>query len=50
MVSVAGKCSQGKSFLLSELCDQTDVFPLGHEMETETKGIWFWIASKKYKV
>lgn len=50
MVSIAGKLRMGKSFVLSEAFDQPDVFPLGHEMDPETMGIWLWIAPEKYKV
>ena len=42
MVSIAGPCRKGKSFILSEVFDQPNVFPLGHEMVAETMG--------KYKV
>ena len=45
MVSIAGPYRKGKSFILSELFDQPNVFPLGHEMVAETMGKY-----KKYKV
>ena len=49
-VSVAGPYRKGKSYILSEAFDQPEVFPLGHEMEAETMGIWLWILPEKYKV
>ena len=48
-VSVAGPYRKGKSCVLSEAFDQPEVFPLGHEMEAETMGIWMWILPEKYK-
>lgn len=50
MVSIAGTYRKGKSYILSEAFDQQDVFPLGHEMDPETVGIWLWIVPEKYKV
>ena len=49
-VSVAGPYRKGKSYILSEAFDQSEVFPLGHEMEAETMGIWMCILPEKYKV
>jgi len=50
VVSVAGPYRKGKSYILSEAFNQPEVFPLGHEMEAETMGIWLWIVPEKYKV
>ena len=50
MVSVAGPYRKGKSYILSEAFNQSEVFPLGHEMVAETMGIWLWIVPEKYKV
>ena len=50
MVSIAGTHRKGKSYILSEAFDQPDVFPLGHEMESETMGIWLWVVPDKYEV
>ncbi|XP_068717238.1 guanylate-binding protein 7-like [Montipora capricornis] len=49
VVSIAGPYRKGKSYILSEAFDQSDVFPLGHEMLAETMGIWLWIVPGKYK-
>ena len=50
MVSVAGTYRQGKSYVLAEAFDQPGIFPLGHEMDPETMGIWYWIVPEKYQV
>ena len=49
-VAVAGPLRKGKSYILSEAFDQPEVFPLGHEFDPETMGIWMWIVPEKYKV
>ena len=49
MVSIAGPCRKGKSWLLSEAFNQPDVFPLGHTLDPETMGIWLWIVPDKIK-
>ena len=49
-VAVAGTLRQGKSYILSEAFDQPEVFPVGHEFDPETMGIWMWIVPEKYKV
>ena len=43
VVSIAGPCRDGKSYILSEAFRQPDVFPVGHKMDPETMGIWIWI-------
>nr|XP_058955472.1 guanylate-binding protein 6-like [Pocillopora verrucosa] len=48
-VAVAGPLRKGKSYILSEAFDQPGVFPLGHEFDPETMGIWMWIVPEKYK-
>ena len=50
VVSIAGPCRKGKSYILSKAFDQGEVFPLGHELEPETMGIWMWIVPEKRKV
>lgn len=50
VVSVAGVCRNGKSYILSEAFDQPQVFSLGHEMSCETVGIWMWILPEKHEV
>ena len=50
MVSIAGPCRKGKSYILSRVFDQGEVFPLGHELDPETMGIWMWIVPEKRKV
>ena len=48
VVSIAGPCRRGKSYILSRAFDQGDVFPLGHSFDPETMGIWMWVVPKKY--
>ena len=50
VVSVAGPCRKGKSYILSKVFDQGEVFPLGHELDPETMGIWMWIVPEKFQV
>ena len=50
VVSTAGPCRKGKSFVLSEGFRQPEVFPLGHHFTPETMGIWLWIVSEVFKV
>ena len=50
VVSIVGPCGSGKSFILSEVFSQPQVFRLGHGMDSETMGIWLWIVKEKYKV
>lgn len=49
VVSIAGPCRNGKSYILSKAFDQGDVFPLGHSLDSETRGIWMWVVPEKYK-
>lgn len=48
VVSIAGPCRRGKSYILSRAFDQGDVFPLGHSFDPETMGIWMWVVPEKY--
>ena len=48
VVSIAGPCRRGKSYILSRAFDQGDVFPLGHSLDPETMGIWMWVVPEKY--
>ena len=50
VVSITGPYRTGKSFILSEVFDQPDVFPLGHSLDAETVGIWMWIVPGKFPV
>ena len=50
MVSIAGPYRGGKSYIMSKLFDQGEVFRLGHSMDPETMGIWMWIVPDKFKV
>ena len=50
MVSIAGPCRKGKSYILSKAFDQGEVFPLGHFLDPETMGILMWIVPEKFKV
>ncbi|XP_031568053.1 LOW QUALITY PROTEIN: guanylate-binding protein 4-like [Actinia tenebrosa] len=49
VVSIAGPCRMGKSYILSKAFDQGEVFPLGHYMDPETMGIWLWIVPQKFQ-
>ena len=48
VVTIAGPCRKGKSFILSKAFDQGEVFPLGHLLDPETMGIWMWVVPEKY--
>ena len=50
VVSIAGPCRRGKSYILSKAFDQDEVFPLGSSMDPETMGIWMWVVPNKIKV
>lgn len=50
VVSIVGPRGSGKSFILSEVFSQPQVFRLGHGLKPETMGIWLWIVKEKYKV
>ena len=49
-VSIAGPYRKGKSFVLSEVFSQPEVFPLGHNFKPETMEIWLWIVPGEFKV
>ena len=50
VVTIAGPCRDGKSYILGEVFGQTNVFSLGHEMDPETMGLWMHIVPQKVKV
>ena len=50
VVAIAGPYRRGKSYILSEIFDQPQVFPLGHHVNPETMGIWLWIVPEIFKV
>ena len=50
VVSIAGPCRKGKSYILSKAFEQGEVFPLGHFLDPETMGIWMWVVPDKLKV
>ena len=50
VVSITGPYREGKSYIIGEVFGQRDVFPIGHEMDPETMGIWMWIVPHVYKV
>ena len=50
VVAIAGPCRKGKSFFLSKVFNQPDVFPVGHDFTPETMGIWLWIVPEVFKV
>ena len=50
MVSIAGPYRKGKSYVLSEAFEQSEVFPLGHHFDPETMGIWMWVVPQKIRV
>lgn len=50
VVSIVGPCRDGKSYILGEAFNQSDVFPVGFKMDPETMGIWMWILPHTMKV
>lgn len=50
VVSIAGPCRDGKSYILAEVFGQKEVFPVGHLVDPETTGIWIWIIPQKFQV
>ncbi|XP_031575015.1 guanylate-binding protein 2-like [Actinia tenebrosa] len=49
VVSIAGPCRKGKSYILGKVFDQEEIFPLGHLLDPETMGIWLWIVPQKFQ-
>ncbi|XP_020897608.2 guanylate-binding protein 4, partial [Exaiptasia diaphana] len=49
VVSIAGPCRKGKSYILSKAFEKELVFPLGHLLDQETMGIWLWVVPEKFK-
>ncbi|XP_015777564.1 PREDICTED: guanylate-binding protein 4-like [Acropora digitifera] len=49
VVSITGPYRRGKSFILSKVFGQPDVFPLGHSFDAETMGMWMWIVPGKFQ-
>lgn len=48
VVSIVGPCRKGKSYILSKIFNQGEVFPLGHSLDPETMGMWLWVIPQKY--
>lgn len=48
VVTIAGPCRKGKSYIISKAFDQGEVFPLGHLLDPETMGIWMWVVPQKF--
>ena len=44
VVAVVGAYRTGKSFLLNQLMNKQDGFPLGATVQSKTKGIWAWLS------
>ena len=40
VLSIAGPCRTGKSYILSQLLGSHDAFELGHTTDAQTVGIW----------
>ncbi|XP_078366450.1 uncharacterized protein LOC144650604 [Oculina patagonica] len=49
VVAIAGPYREGKSYILSEVFGETDVFPIGHDMDAKTMGLWMWVVRQKFK-
>ena len=49
VVSIAGPCRKGKSYILSRIFDQSNVFRLGNSFDPETMGMWMWVVPEKYR-
>ena len=49
-MSIAGDSKSGKSYFLSEVFKQPEVFPVSCGFDMETIGIWLWIVPEKYMV
>ena len=50
VVSIAGPCRGGKSYILADVFGEPDVFSIGHKMDPETMGLWMWIVRQEFKV
>ena len=50
VVSIAGPCRAGKSYIIDEVFGQMEAFPVGHLTDPETTGIWMWISPQPFKV
>ena len=50
VVSIAGPCRDGKSYILGEVFGQVEVFPIGHMVDPETMGLWMWIVPQTFQV
>ncbi|EDO46532.1 predicted protein [Nematostella vectensis] len=49
VVSIAGPCRKGKSYIISKAFNLGEIFPLGHLMDPETMGIWLYVVDQKFK-
>ena len=50
VVSIAGPCRAGKSYIIDEVFGQMEAFPVGHFTDPETTGIWMWISPQPFQV
>lgn len=49
VVAVAGPLRKGKSYILSQpFAGNREIFPLGHDLEPKTVGLWMWVVPEKY--
>ena len=45
-----GLVGRANPISISKAFEQGEVFPLGHELDPETMGIWMWIVPEKFQV
>lgn len=49
VVSIAGPCRAGKSYIIDKVFGQMEAFPIGHLVDPQTTGIWMWISPQKFE-